>query len=129
MFSSKIDSHLTSIGRILRVLVLINVINETLLRRTITSQWESRNISPFNQQAGYPWARHSLELSQFLTFSFMTRRFLYSCKIFKYSCIQLWQEGFHFRQKKRVYVPKKKILFYLHFYIHYLYKIIIIILL
>ena len=54
MFSSKIDSHLTSIGRILRVLVLINVINEALLRRTVISQGESRNISPFNQQAGYP---------------------------------------------------------------------------
>ena len=54
MFSSKIDSHLTSIGRVPHVLVLINVINEALLRRTITSQGESRNISPFNQQAGYP---------------------------------------------------------------------------
>ena len=54
MFSSKIDGHLTFIGRVLRVLVLINVINEALLRRTITSQGESRNISPFNQQAGYP---------------------------------------------------------------------------
>ena len=110
MFSSKNDGHLTSIGRIPHVLVLINVINEALLRRTVISQGESRNISPFNQQAGYPCARHSLELSQFLTFSLMTRRF----------------STF---DRKREFMPKKKIPFYLQYYIHYLYIIIIILLL